>query len=308
MTAPTPPIPVPPAFTEHLTRLLGPAWPRSLPGLAARQCDRWELRPTGTPLHGFVALVVPVRRPDGTPAVLKVQPVDEETKGEPLALRTWDGDGAVLLLEHDPDTGAMLLERLDPTRRLDTVPLDEALEVIGSLLARWGTHPGPPGMRDLGSMALDMAANATALLAAERVPDRTREHLHRWAGLARELAAEPGDRLLHWDLHYENVLAPAPGTDRGPWLAIDPKPLVGAQGFELLPALRNRWEEAQATGDPLREVRRRFDLLTETAGLDRDRARAWTLVRVLENTLWEIGDREVPAAGATGAVALALET
>ncbi len=307
MTEPTPPIPVPPAFTEHLSTILGPGWPASLPGLAARQCDRWALRPTGTPMHGFVALVVPVERADGSPAVLKVQPVDQETEGEPVALRAWDGDGAVHLLEHDPDTGSMLLERLDPTRRLDTVPLDEALEVIASLLTRLGSRPGPPGMRDLGGMALGMAANAGELVASERVRDRTRECLDRWAGLAREMADDPGDRLLHWDLHYENVLAPPPGTERGPWLAIDPKPLVGDTGFELLPALRNRWEEAEATGDPLREVRRRFDLLTEAAGLDRDRARAWTLVRVLENTLWEIEDGEDPAAGVAGAVARALE-
>jgi streptomycin 6-kinase len=98
----------------------------------------------------------------------------------------------------------------------------------------------------------------------------------------REVAGEPGDRLLHWDLHFENVLA----ADREPWLVIDPKPLAGDPCFDLLPALWNRFDDGQ--------LLRRFDLLTEVLGLDRDRARAWTLGRVLENSLWRIEDGEGP--------------
>jgi streptomycin 6-kinase len=96
----------------------------------------------------------------------------------------------------------------------------------------------------------------------------------------REVAGEPGDRLLHWDLHFENILA----AEREPWLVIDPKPLAGDPGFELLPALWNRYGEGQ--------LARRFDLMTETLGLDRERARAWTLGRVLQNSLWRVEEGE----------------
>ena len=106
------------------------------------------------------------------------------------------------------------------------------------------------------------------------------------AAAVREVAAEPGDRLLHWDLHYENVLA----ADREPWLAIDPKPLAGDPGFELLPGARQRFRAG--------EVRWRFDLMTEVLGLDRERARAWTLGRVLQNCLWDVEDGEDGAGGA----------
>jgi streptomycin 6-kinase len=95
-----------------------------------------------------------------------------------------------------------------------------------------------------------------------------------------------GDRLLHWDLHYDNVLA----GEREPWLAIDPKPLAGDPGFELLPGLWNRWEEVIATGDVAGAVLRRFDLMVEVVGLDQHRAAAWTLGRVLENVLWDVED------------------
>ncbi len=116
----------------------------------------------------------------------------------------------------------------------------------------------------------------------------------------REVADEPGDRLLHWDLHYDNVLGTRPATesgtdtttdtdtdDRGPWLAIDPKPLAGDPGFELFPALDNRFDPD--------EIRWRFDAMTDVIGLDRNRARAWTLGRVLQNALWSVVDGRAPA-------------
>ncbi|GAB2485961.1 aminoglycoside phosphotransferase family protein [Nocardiopsis aegyptia] len=286
----TPAITVPAALAASTTEIFGPEWTAALPGLTARQCDLWGLRPSGAPMHGLVSLVVPVRRADGSAAMLKMQPVDEETEGEPIALAAWAGDGAVRLVDHDPATGAMLLEPLSPGRDLSRVEITEALTVIGGLLARLTARPAPAGLRGLGAVTLDLAERAETIVAARPLPDRDRALLAHLAARAREIAAEPGDRLLHWDLHYENVLAPLPGTGREPWLAIDPKPLAGDPAFDLEPALDNRWEEAVATGDARRETRRRFDLLTEVAGLERDRARAWTLVRVLQECVWAVDD------------------
>ncbi|MFI6578515.1 aminoglycoside phosphotransferase family protein [Nocardiopsis sp. NPDC050513] len=290
MNETTPPVAVPAALAESVTRNFGPEWTAALPGVTARQCDRWGLRPDGAAMHGMVGLALPVRRADGSPAVLKVQPVDEETGGEPVALRAWDGDGAVRLLDHDPCTGAMLLEALDPSRSLLGVELTEALTVIGTLLSRLNAHPAPAGLPGLGPVTLDLAERADRLASARSGGDRAL--LADLAARAREAATEPGDRLLHWDLHYENVLAPRPGSDRGAWLAIDPEPLAGDPGFELMPALHDRWEEAVASGDVRRATRRRFDLLTDAAGLDRARARRWTLVRVLQECVWWAEDGE----------------
>nr|WP_329427539.1 hypothetical protein [Streptosporangium sp. NBC_01495] len=77
-------------------------------------------------------------------------------------------------------------------------------------------------------------------------------------------------------------------------------------GFELLPVLDNRWEEVEATGDVARAVLRRFDLLTEVLGLDRERAIGWPLGRVLQNALWDIEDGRVTLESAQVAIAEAL--
>ncbi|MGP4088840.1 aminoglycoside phosphotransferase family protein [Streptomyces sp. KR55] len=249
-----------------------------LPELAAAFLDRWELGLDGTPMHGVAALVLPVLRTDGTPAVLKLQLLDEESEGEPVALRVWDGDGAVRLLDHDPDTGTMLLERLDPARMLSHVPdTREAVLVIARMLAHLTSVPAPDGMRRLGDIARTMLEQTPWAL--KRIPDPQAHRLVAdCAAAVREVVDEPGDRLLHWDLHYENVLA----SDRAPWLAIDPKPLAGDPGFDLLPAIDNRFDAA--------DIVWRFDAMTDVLGLDRARARAWTLGRVLQNCLWEIED------------------
>lgn len=283
------PITVPEGLARSVARYFGPEWAEALPELTADQCDRWGLRPVGQSMHGAVALVVPVESADGTPAVLKVQPVDEETAGEPAALAAWGGEGAVRLLRHDPQTGAMLLEALDASRSLEHVEVERALTVIGGLLARLSALPAPAGMRGLEAVTQDLATQAGTVL-DRLAPGRDRELVADLAARAHELAEDPGDRLLHWDLHYGNVLAPGRGSDRDRWLAIDPKPLSGDPGFELLPALHNRWQEAVASGDPRRAIRRRFDVLTGAADLERDRARAWTLVRVLQACVWAFQD------------------
>jgi hypothetical protein len=96
----------------------GSAWIEALPDLAAGLLDRWQLQPDGTPTCGAWALVLPVVRADATPAVLKLQPVTVHTVGESDALRAWNGNGAVRLLDHDPESGSMLLERPDAARSL----------------------------------------------------------------------------------------------------------------------------------------------------------------------------------------------
>jgi streptomycin 6-kinase len=283
---------VPPALTANHVKQdgeAGRAWSAGLPALAERYLGEWELRLDGEPRHGVVSLVLPVVRADGTPAALKLQPVTDENATEGPGLRAWAGDASVLLLDEDPGTGALLLERLDAGRPLSALPDDmKALEILTGLLGRLVAVPAPPEMpRRLGDIAQGMLDDVPKALAALS-DERERHWLRVCAGAVGELVSEPGDRLLHWDLHYDNVLA----GEREPWLSIDPKPLAGDPGFDLMPALDNRWDDVVATGDVRRAVLRRFDLMVDLLGLDRQRAAGWTLGRALQNSLWSIEDGE----------------
>src|SRR6185369_2703388 len=115
---------------------------------------------------------------------------------------------------------------------------------------------GPRLLADVVAGMLDFAPTAIRSLTAE-----DGAVVANWAARVAEVADEPGNALLHWDLHFENVLA----GDREPWLAIDPKPLRGDPGFDILPVLHNRF----TTPD---DILRRYDLMVEVLGLDRARA------------------------------------
>lgn len=295
-------IEVPDALVASHRDAIGRAWIADLPDLVADFLDRWELRPDGPTRHGVASLVLPVIGADGVPAALKFQPVNDENVGEAAGLRVWRGDGTVRLLDHDPETGTMLLERLDADRPLSTMAdADAAVMILAELLARLVAVPAPPGLRRLADIAAAMLEKAPDAVSA--LGDPAERQLGRaCASAMAEVVGEPGDRLLHWDLHYDNIL----GAQREPWLAIDPKPLAGDPGFDLLPVLTNRWDDIVACGDVRRAVLRRFDLLTEVLGLDRRRAAGWTLGRVLQNALWDIEDGETALDPAQVAIATIL--
>ncbi|MGV9899259.1 aminoglycoside phosphotransferase family protein [Streptomyces tendae] len=280
----------------------GRAWIAGLPALAVEFLDRWELKRNGAVGAGEASLVLPVLRRNGTRAVLKLQMPREETAAALIGLRTWNGDGMVRLLDHDPETSTMLLERLNAARTLTSIEDDDvAMGILAELQARLVRVPAPQGLRSLGDITTEMLEKVPK--AVEALADRAdRQLLRGWASAVAELAGEPGDRMLHWDLHYDNVLA----AQREPWLAIDPEPLAGDPGFDLWPALDSRWDDVVTKNDALRVVRRRFDLLTEVLGLDRARATGWTLGRLLQNSLWDIDDGETALASSSVAITKSL--
>lgn len=261
------------------------AWAGALPSVAADVLREWELRQDGVVRSGEAGVVVPVRRADGTLAALKLQVPRAETTAAIIGLDRWDGRGIVRLLRSDGVRGAMLLERLHSDRTLEAVEDDDdAVQVIGSLLSRLHSAPAPEGIPRLRTILSEMLDAAPTAMRAMEEDDRSR--LRRWMHRVADLEAEPGHHLLHWDLHYGNVLA----ADREPWLAIDPEPLLGDPGFDLWPALDSGWSSDDTVTEAPRIVRRRFDTLTEMLDLDRDRAAGWTIARLLQNTLWDVED------------------
>ena len=272
---------------EKYSGKAGRLWIAGLPAMAVASMDRWKLVGDGQAASGAVALIIPVVRRDGSKAVLKLQPVDDETGGEPAALRAWAGRGAARLLEHDPSSGAMLLERLDASRDLNTMEDDlAAAQIIAKLLVQLNSVPAPAGMRHLRDVAAATLAGAPEAIRLVEDPDERRLLINCAARLQELIADRIENRLLHWDLHYFNTLSTLDGV--GEWKAIDPKPLSGDSGFELLPALWNRWDDLVRSGDVVGAVLRRFDLMTEVLGLDRARAVGWTLGRVLQNAVWDL--------------------
>ena len=213
---------------------------------------------------------------DGDEVVLKVQTPHRESEHEAAALELWDGDGAVRLLAHDPERHALLLERCVPATPLASVGQEAALEVLVSLLPRlW--KPAAAPFRSLAEEAawwlvqLPRTWEEAGRQFERRLLDASLEALG-------ELAPTQGEQvLLHQDLHGDNVLA----AEREPWLVIDPKPLVGEREFAVAPIVRS-----VELGHSRRDVLYRLDRLTSELGLDRERARGWTIGQTIA---WSVG-------------------
>ena len=258
----------------------GAEWTRDLRRLLAQCLEQWDLRVTGPARTGWTAVVYPVER-DGRPAALKVGWPHTESAAEHTALQVWGGRGAVRLLAADPARGALLLERLDSTRTLRVEDAFSGCEIVGDLLRRLNV-PAPPTIPSLQEWLAGHLDRLDHPAVPRRFAVRTRS-------LATDLFTDSTSRVLHTDLHYENVLA----GEREPWLAIDPKPFAGHPGFEFQPLLRNRVEEL-GTGSTFRwSVRRRLEVAAEAAGVDVDQARLWTLLHTGVQILWTRDDPEL---------------
>jgi len=253
----------------------GRAWLANLPAVVAVLVAEWKLE-LGEPFEGSnVSFVTPAMR--GTEqVVLKVQWPDDESTHEADALRVWNGEGAVRLLVRDAERHALLIERCMPGTDLAAAVGVDALEVLIDLLPRLWKVVGPP-FKSLTEEALGWAAtlfadwDAAGRPCERRLIDATAEFLD-------QLSKSQGEQVLvHQDLHGENVLA----AQREPWLVIDPKPLVGEREFSLAPIIRSF-----EFGDSQKEVICRLDRLSSELGLDRDRARRWTIAQTVA---WSFG-------------------
>lgn len=253
----------------------GQAWLDQLPKLIGTLCRQWRLEIDGSAMHGYLGLVIPVRR-DENACVLKVTWIEGSTMTEPLALATWNGHGAVRMLEAAPQHGAMLLERLDFKRSLNDVAIKEAVPIAGRLLRRLAV-PAPVGI---------MTTREWTNEALQNMPRRWEQHsngmprqlLNRTCELANQLLKTTSNLLVNYDLHYLDTLA----SEREPWLIVDPKVVVGEPEFGVAQLLWTRLEDMEAEGG----FERYFRALVEAGDLDLDLASAWTQVRCVDYWLW----------------------
>jgi len=289
-------IAVPAEFASNVIRSggdVGRQWLADLPQLIDECCVRWNLTIDGVPLHSHLGLVLPVRQRGDPPrsSVLKVSLAKEQTGMEARALAVWDGRGAVRLHASSPDRGALLLERLDGRRSLANLDLGASLPLIGQLLNRLAV-PAPPGFPLLSDVAARLIDDIPPRWEQSSRPF-SRALMDRTCGLARELGPGAGNRLVHWDLHDNNVMA----GEREPWLAIDPMVVTGDLEYGAAPALLRSLDRISSPVD----FKRHLAALIDAADLDPERTRGWATIRLVDYWLWalSIGLTEDPVRCAT---------
>ena len=92
--------------------------------------------------------------------------------------------------------------------------------------------------------------------------------------------------LLHGDLHHGNILS----AERQPWLALDPKGVVGEAEYEVGALLRNPMPQILDEAQPRQLLSRRVDQLAEELGFDRARLIGWGLAQAVLSAWWTYED------------------
>lgn len=258
----------------------GSRWLAGLPELIDRLAGQWQLS-VGAAYPMSFHWVARVTRADGVPGVLKLGVPDGHLAAEAEALRIFDGDGAVRLLAEDSAQGALLIERAVPGERVASlVPADDVRATAVLIETGRRLHRVPeagctlPHLRADGD---DFRGYRRRFPGAGPLPRRMVE---RAAELFEALCESGEDRVLHGDLHHDNVLR---AGDR--WLAIDPHGKVGDPGFECGSMLYNP-DPPRRDPELSRLVPARIEQLADGYGLPVERVRAWGFVMAVLSEVW----------------------
>jgi streptomycin 6-kinase len=266
----------------------GQAWLDNLPNFLGKLEERWGMR-LELPFELSYNYVAPGVCADGSEVVLKTWLVNVEMLSEMESLRLWDGKGIARLLEHDAEAGAMLLERLRPGTTLAEVADDDEATRIAARVMHQLWIPAPEDLHGLLRTAEGWAKGMTRLRAefgggVGPYPQRLVEAAER---LFADLLASTGPMLLlHGDLHHWNILK----AQRDPWLALDPKGLIGEAEYEPGALLRNRWPVRAGITEVKRFNGRRIAILCEELALDRQRVLGWSMAQAVLSAWWTYED------------------
>ena len=235
-----------------------------------------DTRETASSLLGFG-----VR--DGKRVVLKLAKIgsDESQSGE--VLRAFGGDGAVWVYE--AETGAVLMERLEPGDELVTVVRrgddDEATRILAQVIGKLANHTPPPECPTVADWLRGFDRYVQS--GDQQIPSDLVREAH---DLYRELtASQRSTMLLHGDLQHYNVLF---DNQRG-WTMIDPKGVVGEIEYEIGALMRNPIEQPELFTNRA-TIERRLQILTSSLALNYERALRWSFAQAVLSAVWGVED------------------
>jgi streptomycin 6-kinase len=276
----------------------GRAFLDALPDLIAEASERWgltDVEPVSNLSFNFVAFA----NRGNEKVTLKIGVQNDELISEMAALHLFNGEGACRLIDSDEERGFLLLERLTPGVMLSTLEDDEQATHIAAEVMQRIWRP-----LESGSLLSGMQEQTSAFQKFIRLSDwfdglkRLRARFNGGTGPFDEKLVERVERsvsdffienhkpvLMHGDFHHFNILS----SERG-WLVIDAKGVMGPAGYEVGPFLINPWGDMLNGTRQKRMTERRFDILHEHLGFERERIREWGLAHAVLSAWWDIED------------------
>jgi streptomycin 6-kinase len=263
------------AFREE-----GKRWLIDLPEIIAEIEESWSLSVENPFPNLSYHYVAPCVSAGGGEAVLKIGFPGEAANilNEVKMLKFLDGRNSVKLLRFDEKRFAFLLEKLTPGENLKTICRNDdakAVEIaIKVMRSFWQKPPADhefPRLEDW-FRRFNQAANS----------EFPASYIKKARVFFDELSEAKQEMLLHGDFHHENILS----ATREPFLAIDPKGIVGDIGYDISIFLTNHADclkDAPNFREKLNEAVLKFSVAFE---IEPQNLRKWVFAHSVLSAWW----------------------
>jgi streptomycin 6-kinase len=280
-------IPLPADFIYRITNTLGTAgkqWIAVLPNLIKKTESRFKIK-IGAHLprlsYHYVALA---KHANGEAIIVKFGSPTRDWQEEIHTLEFMQGAGVVKIIASEPENRVALLEKLCPGEMLSNLDDDRAATQIAATLMQKIWRPITP-MHSFPTTSQWFAR-------LEQPIDLPQNFPYGFIDKAKHIAADLHQEkrplvLLHGDLHHFNILS----AKREPWLAIDPKGVVGEREYEIGAFLRNPIPDIVTTMNTKKILANRVDYFAELLNFDKSRISAWGFAQAVLAAVWALDEK-----------------
>ncbi len=264
----------------------GKIWLEQLPAIIESLAKHWSLSkitPVKNMSYNYVALANQNLK---DPVVLKISCDTQLVTDEYNALKHFNGNGAIKVIDFNKPFNALLLQQAIPGDLLKNHHTKNTAETI-SIYA--GVVSSLTKLNQPNTSPTHVSKWCKAI---DRITDQRVDK--RFIKKAKELRdfllpSIQKEYLCHGDLHLENII-----NHESQWLCIDPKGIVGevafeAAAFDLID--KREWTEPETIES---KIIQRINLLAETLEINQNRLLAWIFLRVIISAQWFIEDNGNP--------------
>ena len=274
---------LPRKFTEVILgafRDEGRRWLENLPQIIEEIEQNWQVKLKAPFKNLSYHYVAPCILPDETEAVVKIGfPGEAEyILNERRMLRFLDGQSVNRLFDFDEQRFAFLLEKLSPGENLKTIFAGNKQEAVAIAIETMrGFWQKAPANHDFPRLEKWF----DELKRAEKTNFDTKSASCA-LGFFEELNSLSEAMLLHGDFHHENILS----ADRAPFLAIDPKGIVGHRAFDISVFLRNHAHWLKNEADFRRKLSESIEQFSRAFEIEPRDLRRWMFAHSVLSAWW----------------------
>lgn len=239
----------------------------------------WKLSNPELLMQTMTSHIYTVTHESETVILKLLSPSEVDEQRGAVALRCFDGHGAVRLLRYDE--GAHLMEYAAGDELVTLVERGEdeqATRIIAQVIQQ--IHGVPQNTSHDGLIPLEHWFEALFNKAVSDRQMKIDSIYVRSASLAERLLVDPREvRVLHGDIHHRNIRQ----TSRG-WLTFDPKGLVGERTYDCANTLCNPVMPELVHNET--RLLTNASILADTLALDLSRVLAFTYAYACLNASW----------------------